>query len=89
MDTYKDAVVLNDLWNGGQAPWQVWDRDPAEANDGLSLVTGARGFVGGWLAKALLERGDRVVSFDKRRVTEKPSAVGMLGIEDGPRAGRG
>jgi CDP-glucose 4,6-dehydratase len=48
---------------------------------GTSLVTGARGFVGGWLAKALLERGERVVSFDKRRVTEKPSAIGMLGIE--------
>ena len=47
-----------------------------------SLVTGARGFVGGWLAKELLVRGDRVVSFDKRRVAEKPSAVGMLGIED-------
>jgi glucose-1-phosphate cytidylyltransferase len=24
MDTYKDAVVLNDLWAGGEAPWQVW-----------------------------------------------------------------
>ncbi|MDQ2675652.1 MAG: GDP-mannose 4,6-dehydratase [Actinomycetota bacterium] len=47
-----------------------------------SLVTGARGFVGGWLAKALLERGEPVVSFDRRRVAEKPSAVGMLGIED-------
>jgi glucose-1-phosphate cytidylyltransferase len=22
MDTYKDAVVLNDLWNDGKAPWQ-------------------------------------------------------------------
>ena len=49
---------------------------------GVSLVTGARGFVGGWLAKALLERGERVVSFDKRRLTEKPSAIGMLGIEN-------
>lgn len=48
----------------------------------VSLVTGARGFVGGWLAKGLLERGERVVSFDRRRTTEKPSAVGMLGIED-------
>jgi CDP-glucose 4,6-dehydratase len=47
-----------------------------------SLVTGARGFVGGWLAKALLKRGESVVSFDKRRVSEKPSAVGMLGIEE-------
>ena len=49
---------------------------------GASLVTGARGFVGGWLAKALLENGETVVSFDRRRLTEKPSAIGMLGIED-------
>ncbi len=48
----------------------------------VSLVTGGRGFVGGWLAKALIERGDRVVSFDRRRTTEQPSAIGMLGIED-------
>jgi glucose-1-phosphate cytidylyltransferase len=25
MDTYKDAVVLNDLWTAGTAPWRVWD----------------------------------------------------------------
>jgi glucose-1-phosphate cytidylyltransferase len=25
MDTYKDAVVLNDLWASGEAPWRVWD----------------------------------------------------------------
>jgi CDP-glucose 4,6-dehydratase len=49
---------------------------------GTSLVTGARGFVGGWLAKALLERGEKVISFDRRRTTEKPSAIGMLGIEE-------
>jgi glucose-1-phosphate cytidylyltransferase len=24
MDTYKDAVMLNDLWNDGRAPWKVW-----------------------------------------------------------------
>jgi glucose-1-phosphate cytidylyltransferase len=24
MDTYKDAVELNDLWNGGAAPWKLW-----------------------------------------------------------------
>ena len=24
MDTYKDAVVLNDLWAKGDAPWSVW-----------------------------------------------------------------
>jgi CDP-glucose 4,6-dehydratase len=49
---------------------------------GTSLVTGGRGFVGAWLAKALLDRGDRVVSFDRRRRSERPSAIGMLGIED-------
>jgi glucose-1-phosphate cytidylyltransferase len=25
LDTYKDAVVLNDLWASGQAPWKLWD----------------------------------------------------------------
>jgi glucose-1-phosphate cytidylyltransferase len=29
MDTYKDAVTLNDLWSDGQAPWAVWDRHAA------------------------------------------------------------
>ncbi len=48
----------------------------------VALVTGARGFVGGWLAKALLERGDTVVCFDRRRVGERLTAIGMLGIED-------
>jgi glucose-1-phosphate cytidylyltransferase len=24
MDTYKDAVVLNDLWAQGLAPWKLW-----------------------------------------------------------------
>ena len=31
MDTYKDAVVLNDLWASGEAPWRVWDAAAAEA----------------------------------------------------------
>ena len=26
MDTYKDAVLLDDLWQGGDAPWKVWER---------------------------------------------------------------
>ncbi len=25
MDTYKDAVLLNDLWSRGAAPWKIWD----------------------------------------------------------------
>jgi glucose-1-phosphate cytidylyltransferase len=24
MDTYKDAIVLDDLWESGQAPWHIW-----------------------------------------------------------------
>jgi glucose-1-phosphate cytidylyltransferase len=24
MDTYKDSVVLNDLWAQGRAPWKLW-----------------------------------------------------------------
>jgi glucose-1-phosphate cytidylyltransferase len=24
MDTYKDAVMLNDLWAAGSAPWRIW-----------------------------------------------------------------
>ena len=29
MDTYKDAVTLDDLWSAGAAPWAVWERRPA------------------------------------------------------------
>ena len=25
MDTYKDAVILNDVWDSGAAPWKLWD----------------------------------------------------------------
>lgn len=25
MDTYKDAVLLNDLWASGAPPWRTWD----------------------------------------------------------------
>jgi glucose-1-phosphate cytidylyltransferase len=25
MDTYKDAVLLNDLWAAGRAPWKLWE----------------------------------------------------------------
>jgi glucose-1-phosphate cytidylyltransferase len=29
MDTYKDAVMLNDLWSSGAPPWRVWSEQPA------------------------------------------------------------
>ncbi len=31
MDTYKDAIVLNDLWAAGNPPWRVWAPDAEEA----------------------------------------------------------
>jgi len=31
MDTYKDAVVLNDLWSSGTAPWPIWTTDGVTA----------------------------------------------------------
>jgi glucose-1-phosphate cytidylyltransferase len=30
MDTYKDAIVLNDLWAGGRAAWRIWDAEAVE-----------------------------------------------------------
>jgi glucose-1-phosphate cytidylyltransferase len=30
MDTYKDAVVLNDLWSAGRAAWRTWDPAPVD-----------------------------------------------------------
>ena len=29
MDTYKDAILLNDLWESGVPPWRVWAEEPA------------------------------------------------------------
>jgi glucose-1-phosphate cytidylyltransferase len=29
MDTYKDSVMLNDLWAAGEAPWKLWEGEPA------------------------------------------------------------
>ncbi len=30
MDTYKDAVALNDLWSSGEAPWRLWEQRDGE-----------------------------------------------------------
>ena len=46
-----------------------------------SLVTGARGFVGAWLAQGLLRRGARVISFDREGDLGRPSGLALLGIE--------
>jgi glucose-1-phosphate cytidylyltransferase len=38
MDTYKDAVALNDLWAAGRAPWRLWRQQRGDA----LLLSGAR-----------------------------------------------
>jgi CDP-glucose 4,6-dehydratase len=43
-----------------------------------ALVTGARGFAGSWIAKALLDSGATVTSLDRRG--EPPSGLELLGI---------
>jgi CDP-glucose 4,6-dehydratase len=51
-----------------------------------TLVTGGRGFVGAWLVRALIERGDAVVSLDRESPGEgspgRRSGLALLGIED-------
>jgi CDP-glucose 4,6-dehydratase len=46
-----------------------------------TLVTGAHGFAGAWLARALLDRGDPVVSFDRGGEERSTSTLSLLGIE--------
>jgi glucose-1-phosphate cytidylyltransferase len=41
MDTYKDAVALNDLWSSGRAPWRLWGEvDVQAASDGVLSAFG-------------------------------------------------
>ena len=37
MDTYKDAVVLDDLWATGDPPWRVWDDADDRAPNGSTV----------------------------------------------------
>ena len=53
---------------------------------GATLVTGARGFIGAWLTRALLERGSRVVALDRGRGRE-PGAGPKFEGERVPAAG--
>jgi glucose-1-phosphate cytidylyltransferase len=44
MDTYKDAVALNDMWASGDAPWRLWDDDGrlvrrAAGDDGATALS--------------------------------------------------
>jgi glucose-1-phosphate cytidylyltransferase len=39
MDTYKDAVELNDLWASGKAPWRLWEDDESHRVAGAPAHT--------------------------------------------------
>ena len=41
MDTYKDAVALNDLWASGAPPWRVWGQAPEGVSSGRVLASRA------------------------------------------------
>lgn len=47
-----------------------------------ALVTGARGFAGSWLARALLDRGTPVVVLDRPPPPGRPTTLELLGLED-------
>jgi len=42
MDTYKDSVLLNDLWNAGNAPWATWVDGPEGRRSSSETPTGWR-----------------------------------------------
>jgi CDP-glucose 4,6-dehydratase len=46
-----------------------------------TLVTGGRGFVGAWLCRLLIERGERVIVLDRAGDGGPPSTLSLLGIE--------
>ena len=60
MDTYKDTLLLNELWDRGARPGGRWWRHERALSrwKGVPvLVTGAQGFIGSWLAERLLDEG--------------------------------
>jgi len=48
-----------------------------------ALVTGGRGFVGAWVCRQLIERGDSVVSYDRGAREGRHSALELLGVAGG------
>jgi glucose-1-phosphate cytidylyltransferase len=43
MDTFKDRQALEDLYHRGNAPWEVWKRDPEAAAHGTGAPWGLSG----------------------------------------------
>jgi glucose-1-phosphate cytidylyltransferase len=38
MDTLREKNMLDDLWNGGRAPWKIWDREDLKSVQRLSIA---------------------------------------------------
>ena len=95
MDTYKDAVALNDLWARERPPGAPPGRFPhvpslretrQSGPHEPALVSGAHGFVGSHLARALLASGEEVRVLDRPAPRladvggERLSGLDLLGI---------
>ena len=59
MDTLRDKVKLEEMWESGNRPWATWERRECEV-----LVTGHLGYIGTVLTPMLAEAGHSVVGCD-------------------------
>ena len=82
MDTYKDAVALNDLWARGGAPVEAVGRGGMSAPAGRSvLVTGAHGLLGSLADRRAARRG--APRGGRSAATSRPStALELPGMAD-------
>ena len=77
MDTYKDAVLLNDLWAAGEAPWKVWAGGGARERRSSPAPTASRLVAGAGAAGARRRRSTVLDARDARRAR----GLVLLGIE--------
>ncbi|TSC95186.1 MAG: Glucose-1-phosphate cytidylyltransferase [Parcubacteria group bacterium Licking1014_1] len=61
MDTYKDYLFLNDLWEKNPK-WKIWANPNSKSKN--ILVTGGAGFIGSNLVNELIQKGHSVVVID-------------------------
>jgi glucose-1-phosphate cytidylyltransferase len=38
MDTLRDKTVLQELWDTGNPPWCVWNKDPAAPSEHVAAI---------------------------------------------------